>query len=103
MRGIDDDLGVGLIVNGGDDAVLDTDLLVQHLDQRRQAGVVLGLGGGQRDRAHGAAVEAAQERDHGVPAGERAGQLERGLHDFGARSEERRVGKERRSRWSPYH
>ena len=25
------------------------------------------------------------------------------LHDFIARSEERRVGKECRSRWSPYH
>ena len=26
-----------------------------------------------------------------------------GLYDFQARSEERRVGKECRSRWSPYH
>src|SRR5260370_23512613 len=32
-----------------------------------------------------------------------AGTLGRAYHDFMARSEERRVGKECRSRWSPYH
>src|SRR3712207_634424 len=31
------------------------------------------------------------------------GQLKQALNDFKARSEERRVGKECRSRWSPYH
>ena len=43
---------------------------------------------------------------HGVPAALLVGMIKtaigRGLHDV-ARSEERRVGKECRSRWSPYH
>ena len=40
--------------------------------------------------------------DFGAPAAER--DIERGLDEyFVERSEERRVGKECRSRWSPYH
>ncbi len=44
MGGVDHHLGVGGVVDGGDHPVLDADLLVQHLDHRRQA--VGGAGGG---------------------------------------------------------
>ena len=49
-----------------------------------EAGVVGGLRGGQRERAHGAAVEAAQERDDDLAAGGPSCQLEAGLHRFRA-------------------
>ena len=49
--------------------------VVDTRQERTEAGVVGGLGGGQRERAHGAPVEAAQEatrrrggRWRGVPA-----------------------------------
>src|SRR5256885_13237329 len=54
------------------------------------------LGGGRRDAA---AVQRGQRVVHGQRAG-LAGLVLDGGHD---RSEERRVGKECRSRWSPYH
>src|SRR2546430_16098013 len=68
----------------------------------------LGLG---REAANG---EIAADHDHGeIDAGEEVGQIVVDLIDLeiaaaqfvvdGARSEERRVGKECRSRWSPYH
>ena len=46
-----------------------------------------------------------QQGDDCLAAGLGAGKGHGGLHlgQHGARSEERRVGKECRSRWSPYH
>ena len=43
-----------------------------------------GFEAGQRERAHGASVEGAEECDHVLPLGVIAGQLERGFHRFGA-------------------
>ncbi len=42
--GIDHNLRIGGVMNGGDDTVFDTDLFVQHLDHRGQA--VGGAAGG---------------------------------------------------------
>ena len=45
-------------------------------------------------------------KDKGVPViccGEPMQELKAGVTDAAVRSEERRVGKECRSRWSPYH
>ena len=52
--------------------------------QRPEAGVVLRLRGGQRDRAVGPAVERAEERDDVRPLRRVAGELDRGLDDLGA-------------------
>ena len=54
--------------------------------QRPEAGVVLRLRGGQRDRAVRPAVERAEERDDVRPAGRVAGELDRGLDDLRRRS-----------------
>src|SRR2546426_12460152 len=50
-------------------------------------------------------IDAGRLRDRlaGEPGDERPLDLEDPLRGGGARSEERRVGKECRSRWSPYH
>ena len=53
-------------------------------NQRREAAFLLGLGGGERERAHGAAVEGAEEGDDVLAAGVIAGQLERALDGLGA-------------------
>ena len=53
-------------------------------NQRRKAALLLRLGAGERERAHGAAVECAQERDDVLAAGVVAGQLERALDGLGA-------------------
>ena len=52
--------------------------------QRSEALFLDGLGAGERERAHGAAVEAAEEGDELVAAGVIAGQLEGGLDGLGA-------------------
>src|ERR1044071_6342802 len=52
----------------------------------------------------GAGVDAPAARDMGhLPIGGSDGSLQLLPRRFHARSEERRVGKEWRSRWSPYH
>ncbi len=56
--------------------------VVDAAHEGRDAGPILGLGRGQGDGAHGAAVESAQERDEGMPTAGLAGELERGLHRF---------------------
>ena len=43
MRRIDDGLGIGLVVDGGDDAVFKANLFVQYLDHRSQT-----VGGARR-------------------------------------------------------
>ena len=72
------------LVEPGQVGVVAVGCVVDAVDEGSQAGVVLGLRGGQGDRAHGATVEATQERDHGMPTGGHARQLERGLDDLGA-------------------
>ena len=52
--------------------------------QRPEAGVVLRLRGGQRDRAVGPAVEGAEERDDVRPLGREPGELDRRLDDLRA-------------------
>ena len=52
--------------------------------ERPEAGVVLRLRGGQRDRAVRPAVERAEEGDDVRPVGRVAGELDRGLDDLGA-------------------
>ena len=52
-------------------------------NQRREAALLLRLRAGERERAHGAAVEGAQERDHLLAAGMIAGQLEGALDGLG--------------------
>jgi len=42
-------------------------------------------------------------REHAAPPAEQTDELADGERARGGRSEERRVGKECRSRWSPYH
>ena len=53
--------------------------------ERAEAGVVLRLGRGQRDRAVGPAVERAEEGHDVRPLRREAGELDRGLDDLGAR------------------
>ena len=53
-------------------------------DQRRESPPLLRLRRGERERAHGASVEGAVERDHVLALGVVARQLERGFHRFGA-------------------
>ncbi len=58
--------------------------VVDAVHEGSQTGVVLGLRGGQGDRAHGASVEAPEERDHGMTTAGHPRQLERGFDDLGA-------------------
>src|SRR3712207_7782801 len=69
------------------------------------AEAVVGSGGTARRRRGGGERPAeAGERRAGARQREAAGHLGReGRGPGGRRSEERRVGKECRSRWSPYH
>ena len=53
--------------------------------QRRETALLLRLRGRQRERAHGASVESAKERDHLLPLGVIARQLQSALDSFGAR------------------
>ena len=53
-------------------------------NQRRETALLLRLGRGQRERAHGASVERAEEGDHVLPLGVIARQLQRALDRFGA-------------------
>ena len=52
--------------------------------QRAESGALHGLARGERERAHGASVEAAEEGDDLVAAGGVAGQLDGAFHGFGA-------------------
>ena len=52
-------------------------------DQRGEAALLLGLGAGKRERAHGAAVEAAEEGDDVLASGVIAGDLEGALDGLG--------------------
>src|SRR3989475_1733808 len=83
-----------------------------HLDRRRPEGEhrsesfgggtdQVFLGGGPR-RSHGVEYAAPASRDLSVPEALRL-PVDLVLPGSGERSEERRVGKECRSRWSPYH
>ena len=49
-----------------------------------EAALLLRLGGGERERAHGAAVEGAEEADDVLASGVVAGELQRALDGFGA-------------------
>ena len=66
------------------------DVGIAHVSDARNAGaetaLLLRLGSGQRERAHGAAVESAEERDHVLPLGVIARQLERGIPPLPCRS-----------------
>ena len=53
-------------------------------NQRRESPPLLRLGRGERERAHGAPVEGAVERDHMLALGVVTRQLERGFHRLGA-------------------
>ena len=53
-------------------------------DERGEAAPLLRLGGGERKRAHGAAVESAEEGDDVLAAGVIAGELEGALDGLGA-------------------
>jgi hypothetical protein len=53
-------------------------------NERREAAFLLRLGAGERECAHGAAVECAKERDDLLAAGVVARQLERAFNGFGA-------------------
>src|SRR5256885_5112826 len=57
------------------------------------------------DEEHGGHSGSSSEPDQDVEAAFQAGESKPNPHAFrgAARSEERRVGKECRSRWSPYH
>ena len=61
---------------------------LQAQQPRKKVGLVLG-GGGAKGAAEVGVLKVLEEAD--IPV------------DYIARSEERRVGKECRSRWSPYH
>ena len=45
----------------------------------------------------------AESKQYWTESAERVGIIEKVMNDGSIRSEERRVGKECRSRWSPYH
>ena len=53
-------------------------------NQRREAALLLRLGAGERQRAHGAPVECAEKRDHLLASGVIARHLERALDGLGA-------------------
>ncbi len=72
VRRIDDDVGVGRIVDGGDLAVADADRLVHHLDHRREA--VGGAGGRGQQPVPRGIVEMVVDADDDV---ERAVVLDR--------------------------
>jgi hypothetical protein len=77
--------------------------VVDHRDQRPEAGALFDLRVGQRQRAHGPAVEAAVERDDSGPARVIPSQLDRSLHGLGAGVREEDAGAlpERRDRRQP--
>src|SRR2546426_5268206 len=54
-------------------------------------------------RASGAPTQARQRRSRAAPTPSGPPCLQRQVATYAPRSEERRVGKECRSRWSPYH
>ena len=71
---------------------------------RRESRLLRVLAGGQRQRAHRAAVEAAEERDDPLPARDVARELQRALDRFGAGlAEEAHAGlAERHDRGEPF-
>src|SRR3989441_13151385 len=70
---------------------------------QRTEGDPRAVGGGGDDPGHGLPVVPSHVRER-EPVGVEVGvQLAQPDARLGARSEERRVGKECRSRWSPYH
>src|SRR5260370_1453975 len=83
--------------------VCSSDLPPPALPCRLRGRKVPGMGDAGRTRRKAAGEEQAAERDPSRRQGRAGGgalpELQVGVH----RSEERRVGKERRSRWSPYH
>jgi hypothetical protein len=64
VRRVDDRLGVGQRMHGGDRAMADADALVEHLDQRRQA--VGGAGGGADHAVHRRVEALVVDADHHV-------------------------------------
>ena len=73
--------------NAGEGRVLD------HRQQRSEPGPLADLRVGQRQRPHGAAVEAALEGDDPRSPGVEAGQLDRALHGLGSRVGEEHAGR----------